>query len=252
MFEQGARERFDAIFAADRAPVGTFVTSLDPAATAALACAGADFVIVDQEHSPNDVQSTLQHIRAAKMHDIVPIVRIPVNEPIHIQRALDSGALGVVVPKVSSAEDALRALAASRYQPGGRGMCPTVEGASWSVDGWQPHRDHSNSNILVIPLIETVAGAKQIEEIAAINGIDYFLMGFADLSQDMGIDRETHADIITKEWDRVRDAVHAAGGRIGCAPNAGQTGTGADFWTIQSDFNLLIASARGAYGPYRQ
>jgi 2-keto-3-deoxy-L-rhamnonate aldolase RhmA len=252
VFQQGARERFGAIFAQDMAPVGTFVNSVDAAVTAALACAGADFVIIDQEHSPNDVQSTLQHIRAAKMHDVVPIVRVPTNEPIHIQRALDSGALGVVVPKVSSAEDALRALAASRYQSGGRGMCPTVEGARWSVDGWPRHRDHSNSNVLVIPLIETADGVERIKEIAVIDGIDYFLLGFADLSQDMGIDRETHADVLTREWARVRDAVHAAGGRIGCAPNPGQAGEGADFWTIQNDFNLLITSAHSAYAPYRQ
>ena len=92
---------------------------------------------------------------------------------------------------------------------------PTVEGARWSVDGWPRHRDHSNSNILVIPLIETAEGVKCIEEIAVIDGIDYFLLGFADLSQDMGIDRQTHADVLAQEWTRVRDAVHAAGGRIG-------------------------------------
>jgi 2-keto-3-deoxy-L-rhamnonate aldolase RhmA len=184
------------------------------------------------------------------MHDVVPIVRIPTNEPIHIQRALDCGALGVVVPKVSSAEDAERALAASRYQAGGRGMCPTVEGARWSVDGWAEHRAQSNENILVIPLLETVAGVKSVDEIAALDGIDYFLLGFADLSQDMGISRETHPELLAAEWVRVRDAVHAAGAKIGCSPNAGQSGEGADFWTLLSDLVLLIASAREAYAPY--
>jgi len=251
MFVQGARERFEAILAEGRAPIGTFVTSTDAASTAALACAGADFIIVDQEHSPNDVQSTLNHIRVAKMHDVVPIVRVPTNEPIHLQRALDCGALGVVVPKVSNAQDAERALAAARYQPGGRGMCPTVEGARWSVGGWAAHRDHSNTNVLVIPLIETAEGAKRIEEIAAIDGLDYFLFGFADLSQDMEIDREAHPEVLAAEWGRARDAVHAAGGKIGCSPNAGQAGEGADFWTILSDYYMLIDAARDAYASHR-
>src|SRR3712207_2658592 len=124
-----ARERFNASHAEHRIPVGTFVMSIDPAVTAALATTGLDFVVIDREHGPIDIVSTANHVRAAEANGIVPIVRVLANDPTQIQATLDVGAHGVIVPKIGTAKQAAAALAATRYQKGGRGWCNATEGA---------------------------------------------------------------------------------------------------------------------------
>src|SRR6476620_820562 len=115
-------------------PIGTYVMSTDPAITALYGVAGYDFVIIDQEHGPNDTASTIGHIRAADANGVVPLVRILENRPTLIQKNLDLGAQGIVVPKVSTAADARRVVEASQYVPGGRGACAAVEGARWTSE----------------------------------------------------------------------------------------------------------------------
>jgi len=237
-----ARSRFTSMISAGELPVGSFVMSTDAAATAVLASCGYDFVVIDREHGPNDIQSTLGHIRTAEANAIVPIVRVLENNPTQIQATLDVGAHGIIVPKVGSVAEAQAALKASRYQPGGRGMCPAVEGARWTgSDGWGAHRDGSNDNVIVIPLIETKAGVDNLEEIAAIDGIDFFFFGLADLSQDIGIDMYADADQLIAIWDQAVEVVHAHGGYIG-AP-LGYGFQGGDFGSVESDWNLLKSAA---------
>ncbi|QSZ53954.1 aldolase/citrate lyase family protein [Paenarthrobacter sp. AT5] len=242
-----ARERFEGIIADHRTPLGTFVMSIDPAATAAVATAGVDFVVIDREHGPNDIISTANHVRAAEANGIVPIVRVLANDPTQIQATLDVGAHGIIVPKIGTAEQAAAALAATRYQAGGRGMCPGTEGARWSSgDGWFAHRESSNENVLLIPLIETREGVENLAEILAVDGIDYVFFGLGDLSQDLELPGSMFSPDSIKElvriWDEAAATVHAAGKRIGAM--AGYGFHGLDFGTIEADFGLLTARLR--------
>src|SRR5215470_15567999 len=141
----------------ERSPLGTFITSIDPAVSVVLATAGFDFVILDCEHGPMDRVSALNHIRAASLHGAVPLVRTLEGSSQQIQAWFDIGAAAVIVPKVGDAETAARIAAAARYQAGGRGMCPGCDAARYSGEDWAGHVARSNANNRVIPLIETRA-----------------------------------------------------------------------------------------------
>lgn len=237
-----ARSRFSSMISSGITPVGSFVMSIDPAVTALLASSGYDFVIIDREHGPIDVQSAANHVRAAEANGIVPIVRVLTNDPTQIQQSLDIGAHGIVVPKVGSAEQARAAVRATQYTAGGRGMCPATEGARWSSGQvWTENRDNANAEVVVIPLIETQAGIDNLAEIAAVDGIDLVFFGLADLSQDMGIGMYTDLAQLVEIWNRAVKVAKAAGVAIG-AP-LGYGFTGGDYGTVESDFNLLKSAA---------
>src|SRR5690349_20857939 len=155
---------------------GAYVMSVDPAVTVIHGVLGFDFVIIDREHGPNDNLSTLNHIRAAEANDIVPLVRVLANDPTLIQSTLDLGAHGVLVPKVSTADQARRAYEATQYRPGGRGACTSVEASRWT-DDWPSYRAHANANVLAIPIIETAEAVENLEEIVQVEGVDVILIG---------------------------------------------------------------------------
>lgn len=228
-----ARKRFDDIVAGGGTPLGTFITSTDPSSTLVAGAAGFDFVVVDGEHGPLDVTDKARHVVAARAEGVVPILRVLENSPALIQQVLDLGAGGVIIPKVGTAEQAARAVKAARYQPGGRGMCPAVPGAGWNGDNWAVHAAESNSQTLVIPLIETAEGVRNARAIASVEGVEYLFFGLADLSQDIGIDMLADADQLVKIWTEFLADVHAGGARAG-AP-LGYGFAGADFGTAGSD-----------------
>lgn len=132
MSKKRARATFESIIAQGRKPAGAFVMSSDPSTTLIYGAAGYDRVLLDREHGMIDIPAMVAHLRAAEAGGLVPIIRVLENNPALIQQALDAGAQGVMVPKVGSAEEARRAVAASRYRPGGRGMCPVVPATGFS------------------------------------------------------------------------------------------------------------------------
>ena len=242
-----ARQRMTEIIQSGNTPTGVYVMSTDATMTAAMGTAGFDFVVIDREHGPNDIQSTLGHIRAAEANGLVPMVRVLRNDSAEIQATLDVGAQAIIVPKISTRADAERALDASRYKPGGRGMCPAVEAARWTND-WPTYRDEANSNVLLIPLIETVEGVQNLREIAAVDGIDFAFFGFVDLALDMGIDPEDSARL-DAVWNECVEVMTELGVQPGC--NFGRGRPGATWGTVSSDFRILTGAAQSASQPRR-
>lgn len=193
-------------------PVGIFIASIDPSTTEIAADAGFDFTVIDNEHGPLDRLTVLSHVRAAEASGIVPLVRILNNADDTIQAMLDVGAKGVVVPKVGTAEDAARIVAAARYAPEGkRGMCPACHDGRYSIADFSNRMRIRNREALVIPIIETREGVENIESIVAVEGMDIIFFGPGDLSADMGLDVETGAAQLEQAWIHVRDVAHAAG-----------------------------------------
>lgn len=231
-------------------PIGAFVMSTDASTTALFGDIGYDFVIIDREHGPNDVTSTLNHIRAAEANGIIPIVRVLENSPTLIQSTLDIGAHGIVVPKIGNADDARRAVLASQYAAGGRGMCQATEGARWAHDGWHAHKASSNENVIVIPLVETREGIANLEEIAAVDGIDFIFFGLADLSQDMGIDMYSDSDQLIRIWDDAVVTTQRAGVHLGSPLGYGFDN--GDFGTVDGDMMMLRAIAQSTLTPLRK
>lgn len=249
MYRLDARTRLNSMIDAGRRPLGAFVMSTDAAVTAAIAASGYDMVMIDREHGPNDIQSTLNHIRVAEQNGIIPLVRVLENNHAQIQSTLDIGAHGIIVPKVNNAHDAERALLATQYTSGGRGLCGVVEAARWTDDHWDEHVRGSNEGIALIPLIETRAGVENLEEIVAVEGVDQIFFGHADLSQDLGLNYRTDRAKLEDIWQRCVRIAHSHGVKIGAHIPAGFED--ADFGTVGADFKLLIAAAKSAIAPYR-
>ncbi|GGO84118.1 siderophore biosynthesis protein SbnG [Marinobacterium nitratireducens] len=152
-----------------------------------LGYAGYDFVILDQEHLGVNPESLEHMIRAAESAGIAPLVRVPGIDPAAIQRALDAGALGVVVPRVESADEARAVVAAARYHPLGR---RGITGGRTTGFGTLPLGDYlarANDEILVVLMIESQRGVDNLDAILQAPGLDWILEGAMDLAHDLGV-----------------------------------------------------------------
>jgi 2-keto-3-deoxy-L-rhamnonate aldolase RhmA len=150
--------------------------------------AGAEFVLYDMEHTGLSFETLKSQVAHCRGCGIVPMVRVPRGEYHFIARALDVGALGVMVPMVGSAEEAAHIVACTRYPPEGR------RGAAFGF-AHDEYRDGDvaakiaaiHARTLVIPQIETVEGLDAVEAMAAVPGVDALWLGHFDLTNFMGI-----------------------------------------------------------------
>jgi 4-hydroxy-2-oxoheptanedioate aldolase len=174
--------------------------------------ADVDWVCVDTQHGlarAGDVPSLLQ---AVAVTGKAGLVRVPWNEPGVIMNALDGGASGVIVPLVSSAADARRAVDACRYPPAGNRSWgparPALGKPGYSAD-W------ANERVLCILMVETAEGIDDLDAILAVPGVDAVFIGPADLALSFGLEREdpaNHARVaeLKKACDRHRKPVGVA------------------------------------------
>ena len=155
---------------------------------------GADFVLIDMEHGDGiDMGGMASLIRAADAGRVPAIVRVPAAEPGYVHRLLDWGASGVCFPSVSTREAAERAVAMCKYAPEGtRSMSTVVRSTRYgTARSWEEHWPDANDEVLVIALIEDPEGVENIDAIAGVPGIDVVWIGHGDLSQILGLPRDS-------------------------------------------------------------
>ena len=150
--------------------------------------AGADFILYDMEHSGVGIDVIKEQMAHCRGLELAPFVRVPALQPHFIARCLDMGAMGIMVPMVETAAQAREIVNATRYPPLGR------RGAAFGVahDDYEagPVADKvaaANERTLVIVLVETAEGIKNVDEIAAVDGVDVVWLGHFDLTNFMGI-----------------------------------------------------------------
>lgn len=151
-----------------------------------LARAGIDFVMIDMEHCPMDMDRLAHLIRAADAAGIAPLVRVPEVDPGLIKRILNLDVAGIVIPHGNrqSCEALVRA---ARYAPEGeRGSCPIVRATGYWPDDWTAYAQKANRETMLLPLIEDADAIEDIEAIAATPGIDGLFIGPYDLSVSVG------------------------------------------------------------------
>ena len=165
--------------------------------------AGYDFVILDTEHMSTNPESLEHMIRAAECASVTPLVRVPGADYASITRALDSGAQGIVVPCVRTAEEARAAVQMARYAPAGqRG----ITGGRTTGFGTLPLKDYlqqANREILVVLMIEDLEGLKNRDAILSVPGVDWVLPGAVDLSQSLGCPGEPLHPKVTNAIDEL-------------------------------------------------
>jgi 4-hydroxy-2-oxoheptanedioate aldolase len=240
--------RIKSAWSSDLPAFGLWCGIPDPFVVELAAAPELDYVCLDEQHGLIDHASTVAMIRAAGAAGCCPIVRVASNEPWLIMRALDAGALGVMVPLVDDGADAARAVAACRFPPAGRRSYGPIRAAA--VIGSVDPADIA-SEVLCLAQIETAAGLENVDEIAATPGLDGLYVGPADLALGLGIplagagDDPRHIDAV----DRILRACQAAGIGAGMHTRSGVLARryaekGFSMLNLGLDYELLTGAVR--------
>ncbi|HWI30163.1 MAG TPA: aldolase/citrate lyase family protein [Microbacterium sp.] len=238
----------DRLAEASRPLAGMWVCSGSPLVAEIAAGSGLDWLLIDTEHSPNGLESTLAQLQAVAAYPITPLVRAPIGDVVLVKQLLDLGAQNLLIPMVSSAEQAREMVAAVRYPPHGvRGVGSALaRAARWNRVG--DYLSEADSHVSLFVQIETVAGVEAAGEIAAVDGVDGVFVGPSDLAASMGLlGQQTHPDVEAAVL-RAFDDVGVTGTPVGVnafdpAVADRYLAAGASFILVGADVSLL---ARGS------
>ena len=186
-------------------------------ATQAIAAAGSDCVIIDQEHGPIGFETLHAMIAATQGTECAPLVRIPEIGEAHVKRALDAGAEGICFPLVRSAADAERCVASMRYAPEGRrGWGPFVAHSRWGTPLMEYPRGPGRDTVCML-LLETKDAVENIDAICAVPGIDCAIVAAFDLSTELGVSGQFDHPRMLKAVERIEQAAFKAKIPLGAA-----------------------------------
>ena len=179
-----------------------------------IAGAGFDWILLDTEHSPSDLENLLTQLQAAAPYPTHPVVRVPWNDMVTIKRVLDIGALSLLIPYVSTPEEAKSAVANCRYPPAGvRGIASTTRASRFGRV--KDYAKRANEEVCVLVQVETQAALGNIEAICAVDGVDGVFIGPGDLHASFGYPGEVANPKIKPIMDdairRIRKAGKAPG-----------------------------------------
>jgi 4-hydroxy-2-oxoheptanedioate aldolase len=232
---------------AGKPQIGLWSTLSSSYTVEVVAGAGFDWLLLDSEHSPVDIENLLTQLQAAAPYASHPIVRIPWNDMVNMKRVLDIGAQSLLIPYVQTAEEARSAVAATRYPPAGvRGVAGTTRATRFGRVKDYAKRAHEE--ICVLVQVETQSALKNIEAICAVDGVDGVFIGPADLHASMGHAGETANPKVKPLIDDAIRRILKAGKAPGIlTPNEADARhwleCGALFVAVGSDAGIL---ARGA------
>lgn len=240
---------------AGKTPIGTWVMSASPIVAEAIGSAGFDWGVLDMEHTPLDLMELVHLLQAVGNTPMAPVVRVPWNDTVFVKRVLDAGAPTLLFPFIQNADEARRAVAATRYPPEGvRGMAGMSRASRF---GTTPDYFRSaNQQVCVILQLETPESITQLEAIAAVPGVHALFVGPGDLSGAMGhVGQLTHPEVMALMADAARRA-QALGlpiGTVGGTPEvvAQYRAIGYDFVAVASDLGLLMRAAQAAAAALR-
>ncbi len=175
-------EKFSARLRNRELLVGTIVCLPSPAITELLSSVGFDWLFIDAEHGPFSPEQALPLLQASK---VPALIRVPKADPSMIQKALDIGATGVIVPQVNSAQQAQEAVLSCRYPPQGRRGIGLARAHGYGQT-FAEYLEHANADTCVVAQVEHKDAVAEIENIVAVDGIDAILIGPYDLSASYG------------------------------------------------------------------
>lgn len=173
-----------------RPVIGFYCQTLHPSIVEIMGKHGVDFVILDTEHNGYDIADCTEAVRAAELAQMTPLIRVYDNSPGLINKALEIGAAGVVIPHVDNPESALAAVQATKYPPvGARGVYSGTRAAGYAQgpEEWDRVWQLANEEVMVvIQPLESTASLNSLSAIVSVPGIDLVSLGIGDLSQILG------------------------------------------------------------------
>ncbi|MFF2493178.1 HpcH/HpaI aldolase/citrate lyase family protein [Agromyces sp. NPDC058064] len=262
------------IAAAGRPQIGMWVCSASPLVAEVAAGSGLDWVLIDAEHSPNDLQTILHQLYAVSAYPVAPVVRPPIGDPVVIKQYLDLGVQNLLVPMVDTAEQARTLVRAVRY-PGtaAHGSAPDATGhrpgpsdvgvrgvgaslarsSRWNrVEGYLTA---ASSTVSLIVQIESATAVANVDEILAVDGVDAIFVGPADLAGSMGLlGQPSHPDVVEAALTAIR-AAQAAGKPVGVnafvpADADRYLEAGASFVAVGADVAILARASEALAERY--
>jgi len=225
-----------------------------PITTEVLGLAGFDWILLDSEHAPNDPLSLVPQLMALKDSPSAPIVRPHWNDGVVVKRLLDLGFYNFLFPFVQSADEARRAVAATRYPPEGtRGVAVMHRASRYGTV--EHYLDRANDNVTVVVQIESPAAVDAVDGIAAVPGVDGLFVGPSDLAAGFGHrGNSAHPDVqeaIARVFDRA--AAHGKAGGILAPAEADARrymDMGATLVAVGSDLGVFRAGTKALCETY--
>lgn len=182
--------------------------------TEIIAGAGSDWVLIDGEHSPNDLLTVIAQLQTVAAFPTEPVVRLPSDDANLIKQYMDAGARNLMIPNVRDATQARRIVEATRYAPRGiRGFSTSHRANQFGrIKGYH---ENAHRNQLLVLQIECAEGVSNAAEIAACEGVDALFVGPGDLSTNLGAMHNANAEHVQDAIHSVRDAAAAQGKAVG-------------------------------------
>ena len=253
----GKGNAFKEALARKEAQIGLWLSLPDPYCAEVSAGAGFDWLLLDGEHAPNDVRTILAQLQAIAPYSVHPIVRPSLGQTHYLKQYLDLGVQTLLIPMVDSAAQARELVAAVHYPPKGvRGVGSALGRAS----RWGRIKDYptkADSEVCLLVQVETVAGMKEIDSIAATPGVDGVFIGPADFAASMGYLTEggDHPEVVATIKKGIK-AIVAAGKAPGILTwneqlNREYLELGALFVAVGADVSLLARAAENLAARYK-
>ncbi len=188
----------------DRTAVGCMLVELRQASVMTmLANALFDFVLIDNEHGPFTVETIADLSRAARLVGVTPIVRVPVLDYAHITQALDGGAQGIMLPRVTHESQAAEAVGMMKYPPMGKRGAVLARGHTAFRGGpLMATLEQGNKETMLIVQVETKEAVDRLDQIAAVPGVDCLLIGPTDLSVALGVGGDMESPVLHEAIQR--------------------------------------------------
>lgn len=235
--------------------IGCWSSLSNAITTEVLGVAGFDWILLDGEHSPNDMGTYIPQLMALKDSVSAPVVRPSTNNAVELKRLLDAGFYNFLIPFVESAQEARRAVAATRYPPQGiRGV--SVSQRSNRYGTVADYFSGANDQMCVMVQIESAAGVAAAADIAAQDGVDCLFVGPSDLSAGLGHFGQPNHPQVQAAIASVFAAAKAAGKPSGIlAPVEADArrylAMGATFIGVGSDLGVLRSATQALRDKYR-
>ena len=225
---------------------GLWVTLESASITEMAVALGLDWVVIDAEHGHLDWKDINSHIRAALRSDTVVLVRIAERSTILSKRALDIGADGIMIPWMEKVEEVEEAVRDCRYPPEGRRGIGGERATAWG-QCLSEHAAEANENVLIVPLIESIAAIPNVAIMCEVDGIDLFFFGPADFSSTAGFRGQWEGPGVAEQILKLKDTINAAGKHCGVVSTSTQNLTdrleqGFRMLALGTDSGLLLRS----------
>ena len=193
--------------------IGCFLGLGSPTVAEMMALAGMDWLVIETEHNALDSAEIQQMLMAVNGTDTVPIIRVPNRDQVFIQRALDMGAMGILVPGVRTVDEARAIVSYTRFPPLGVRSWGPLRASGYTLDN-DDYLERANDNILVSLILETRDAVDNLDEICAVLGVDVLTIGPWDMSLELGLDPRR---LPLPEIEDITRRAHEIGSRHGVA-----------------------------------